>query len=179
MTALADAPERIHDIPEWLGIEVLPGPAEPACILRMRQLGKQTWSQRPGTPQELRLYRALVAVTKTVPDPARDVVLDVERLHEAFGTDNAPLPADAVLVKIRRLRDDRDTARAAVEKSNEDVIQAVERMRSVRAQGSHPAGSTPYLRREGELNAFDMVLRLLKGQSVSGGGARDDLGFRR
>ena len=175
-----DAPRAVGDVADWLGIEVLPGGAGQGgmSVVRIRQLGKRTWSQRPGSVQELKLYRAVVGLVNTMPRRDRDVVLDVAMLRSAFDLPGEEkLDADEVLREIRRLRycvqtrtEERDKARAAVERTNEDLIGAVERLRAVRAQGNYRANTMPFLRREGELNAFDMVLRLLRGEEIGQGG---------
>lgn len=61
-------------------------------------------------------------------------------------------------------------ALASILADKQQLITTVEALRTERGQGTraNPPGSKPFERQVGELNAFDMVLRILKGESVDG-----------
>lgn len=172
-------PATVTDVGDWLGIEVIPRPAtqeEPeTCVVHFRPIGSAKWVQRPGTPQELRLYRAITALVRTVPREGRDVVLDetaVEELRRVFDLDTAPT-AQQIRQQVRTLSSraarviaERDGARRAASATNEDLIAVVEAFRTQRSAARHVPNSGPAYRQEGELNMLAWFLRVLRGEDV-------------
>jgi hypothetical protein len=168
------APSANIDVADWLGIEVVPNqPTDPVpCTTRIRQLGRGgPWMSRDGTAQELRLFRAIVALVRSSPVEGRDLVLDLAELTRVLQyTPAAPIEVYRSITQrvetaegYRRQRDDaRMTARA----SNEDLVAVVAGFRGLRASAEHQRNSPAFHRQEGELNALDYVIRLLSGEEA-------------